>query len=432
MMTRPRPLLLVALLLGAFACDSGDKPPSPAPEPSVSASAAVAAPKVYEKVLLSPVWDVEQIYRSMQGPSETDTFALGSDKLELLWIVGFEATMVEPDGTSEAPQEFMCHTNLDMDPTSHRELFAEQDKNVSGRLFTLSQGQYRIDLPAGFGIPVLSSEVLSINTQVLNLNMKEGKRRVRHRVVMRYVRDVDVPAPYKALFPVGAFGLKLLTGPDGRFGVDAQGTPQPSAVASVAPQASTAPKPKGAPHHDHGAHHDGDEHASCLPGESASNASFDDGKGREFTGHWVVKPGREVNHTRVTGLMDLPWDTTLHYVAVHLHPFAETLELIDKTTGKTVYKAKTRQFDKGIGLAHVDFFSSEAGVPLYKDHEYEIVSVYNNTTSEDQDSMAVMNLYVIDKEFDKPDLTRVKALQQEKKAAPKAAPSASAPGGKLM
>ena len=122
----------------------------------------------------------------------------------------------------------------------------------------------------------------------------------------------------------------------------------------------------------------------------------------------MVKPGREVNHTRVTNIMDLPFDTTLHYVAVHLHPFAETLELKDLTTGKTVYKARARQAGKGVGLAHVDFFSSAAGIPLYKGHEYEIVSIYNNTSGEDQDSMAVMNLYLLDKEFKKPDLSKKK------------------------
>jgi hypothetical protein len=177
-----------------------------------------------------------------------------------------------------------------------------------------------------------------------------------------------------------------------------------------------------------------------LPGQNAGANTFDDGKGRTFTGHWVVPPGREVNHTRVTKLMDLPFDTTLHYVAVHLHPYAETLELKDVTTGTTVYKAKTRQADKGIGLAHVDFFSSEAGVPLYKDHEYEMISTYNNTSNEPQDSMAVMNLYLVDKEFNKPDLTKSapatepSAAPSVEGAAPSAQPSSTAKAapGKLM
>jgi hypothetical protein len=383
--------LLTSVALGSallFAgCDKKDTP-SPAPlAPAASATGASqpAGPAVYEKTVLSPVYEVDKIYKSMQGPQSTKELTLRDDaELELLWVVGFEAIIVEPKGTERVSQEFMCHTNLDIDPTLHQELFDDEDKRLTGRLFTLSQGQYRIDLPKGFGIPILSSELMSLNTQVLNLNIKEGKREVRHRVVMRYVRDSELDKPMKALFSAGAYGLKLLEGKDGRYGDDG----------------------------DDGA----DEHAACLPGENAGQNEFGDGKGRRFTGHWVVKPGREENHTQVTKLMDLPWDTTLHYVAVHLHPYAESLELRDNTAGKAVFKAFTRQADEGIGLAHVDSLSSEEGIALFKDHAYELVSVYNNTSGEDQDSMAVMNLYALDKEFSKPDLAKAKArLAEERK-----------------
>jgi hypothetical protein len=123
----------------------------------------------------------------------------------------------------------------------------------------------------------------------------------------------------------------------------------------------------------------------------------------------VVKPGREVNKTPVTTMMAVPFDTTIHYIAVHLHPFAESLTLNDLTTGKTVYSSKTRQLEGKIGLAHVDSLSSTEGIPVFKDHEYELVSVYNNTTSENQDSMAVMLIYLLDKEFTRkpaPDVKR--------------------------
>ncbi|HZO14162.1 MAG TPA: hypothetical protein VFB62_12910 [Polyangiaceae bacterium] len=377
-------VLSLLLVLAALGCDESALPPRPQPAPTVSASAA--GPKVHERVILSPVYQVDRIYKSMVGPQSTEQLKL-SEKPELLWIVGFEAVMVEPEGGKTMSQEFMCHTNLDMNVDSHDELFGGE-KRLTGRLFTLSQGQYRIDLPKGFGIPISSSEVLNLNTQVLNLNRREGRVDVRHRVVMRYVRDADLTTPYKPLYPAGAYGLKLLDGKDGHFGLDA------------------TPKNSGA-----------EDHTACLPGQNASTHSFGDGKGRSFTGHWVVKPGREVNHTRVTDIMDLPFDTTLHYVAVHLHPFAETLELKDLTTGKTVYKARTRQADKGIGLAHVDFFSSAEGIPVYKGHEYEIVSTYNNTSGEDQDSMAVMNLYLLDKEFKKPDLSKKKTAPAPAKSA---------------
>ena len=117
-----------------------------------------------------------------------------------------------------------------------------------------------------------------------------------------------------------------------------------------------------------------------------------------------MKPGREVNQTLVTKILELPYDTTIHYIAVHLHPFAESLELRDLTAGQVVFKSSTRQFPDRIGLAHVDSFSSVEGIPIYKDHEYELVSVYQNVTDKDQDSMAVMNLYMLDKDFVAPTL----------------------------
>jgi hypothetical protein len=410
-MTKTVYALLLAAAIGG--CDDRALPSGPA-VPTPPTPTATQPPKVHERVILSPVYEVDRIYKSMTGPQSTEELRLEDLKEpELLWIVGFEATMREPDGNAEMSQDFMCHTNLDVDATAHMAMFPGE-KRVSGRLFTLSQGQFRIDMPAGFGIPILSTEAVSLNTQVLNLNMKEGKAQVRHRVVMRYVRDKDLTGQIRPLYPAGAYGLKLLEGPDGFYGVD----PKESAKESG-----------GKPAHDHaamghsamdhsGMDMSGEHGGSCLPGQAASSADFEDGHGRKFTGHWIVKPGREENHTIVTDIMDLKFDTTLHYVAVHLHPFAESIELRDVTTGKTVYKAHTKQAEKGIGLAQVDYFSSPEGLPLFKDHEYEIISMYNNTTGENQDSMAVMNLYLLDKEFKKPDLAAVKKQLDEKREKP--------------
>jgi len=415
-------LLSCAAILFSLGLGACNKDASPTPEPAASAAATASATssaataavtpgvvhgaKVQEKSLLSQVYEVDDIYPSMTGPNSTESITLGStEEPELVWVVGFEASMVQPDGKTAASQEFMCHTNLDVDPTNHGSRFGAE-KSITGRLFTLSQGQYRIDMPPGFGIPMQSDEVIMVNTQVLNLNMKEGKKRVRHRVLMRFVRDADLKKPLKPLYVAGAYGLKLLEGKDGHYGLDTQ-------------KVSHAGHHQGHGDHEHG---EGDvDHTACLPGKNAGANAFDDGKGRVFTGHWVVEPGREVNHTRVTELMDLPFDTTLHYVAVHLHPFAESLELKDLTTGKTVYEAKTRQADEGVGLAHVDFFSSPEGIPVFKDHEYEMISVYNNTSGKPQDSMAVMNLYLLDQEFRRPEKVAPSSTAKPKPA--KKAPS---------
>jgi hypothetical protein len=48
----------------------------------------------------------------------------------------------------------------------------------------------------------------------------------------------------------------------------------------------------------------------------------------------------------------------------------------------------------GIGLAEVDNYSSEEGVALYADHEYDLIADYDNTSQTDQDAMATMLLYV--------------------------------------
>ena len=149
---------------------------------------------------------------------------------------------------------------------------------------------------------------------------------------------------------------------------------------------------------------------SCLPGQAASRDRREDAFGREFSGHWVVKPGREVNRTLVTNIMNIPFDTTVHYIAVHLHPFAESLELLDLDTGETVFKSNVEGMQDKIGIKRVEYFSSEEGVAVYKDHQYEMISVYDNTTSENQDSMAVMLLSLLDQKFN-PDLPRVPVQQ---------------------
>ena len=48
-------------------------------------------------------------------------------------------------------------------------------------------------------------------------------------------------------------------------------------------------------------------------------------------------------------------------------------------------------FQSGIGAL--------GGIPIFRAHEYELKSVYDNTSGEDQDSMAVMFLYVHDRGF---------------------------------
>ena len=330
-----------------------------------TAPAATAAeqPRAAAEIL-SPTYTVDRVYKSMQGPQSTQTVRLSdAEPPELLWITGYEAVMVGPDGASPMPQEFMCHSNLDFQNVGrHNELFG--NRPITTRLFTLSQGQFVVKFPGGFGIPIMSDEPLDLTTQVLNHNLREGSAAVRHKVTIRYLRDRDAPAPMKPLFTIGVYGLALLTGTEPYFGVE---HPEPSK---------------------HG--------SGCMIGSNASTHTYTDSNGRIFTGHWVVPPGRQVNRTLVTRMMNLPFDTTIHAIAAHLHPFAESLELRDITADKTVFVSRAENFPDRIGLTKVDAYASVEGIPVFKDHEYELVSVYNNTSGVDQDSMAVLLLYLRD------------------------------------
>ena len=91
-------------------------------------------------------------------------------------------------------------------------------------------------------------------------------------------------------------------------------------------------------------------------------------------------------------------------MAVHLHPFAESLTLKDLTTGQVLFDAKVRGPKGRIGIDSIDHYESVEGLPLFKDHQYELTSVYDNTTDHDVDSMAVMYMYLKDNKFQRPDL----------------------------
>jgi hypothetical protein len=320
--------LLAIMVLGTLVLSAGCQPKSsPAQtklvEPEDKESGP--APKVYSRTVLSKSYHIDKRYPSMKGPSSLQKVKLLEvDTPELLWITGYEAIVMDKKGDKQVSQEFMCHSNLDFEPRTYWEAF-KSDASMSGRLFTLSQGQQDVNFPKGTGIPVTSEMTLDLATQVLNLNLDDPKLDVRHKVTIEFIRDRDVKGKMIPLFQAAVQGFKSLEKKPAHYGVDKKDS-------------------------------DMDTHgAGCSVGLPAVKGDVDEDRfGQKFTGHWVVKPGREVNKTLVTKFLQLQFDTTVHYIAVHLHPFAESLELIDRTEGKTVFKALTKQTKDKVGLAHID------------------------------------------------------------------------------
>jgi hypothetical protein len=327
---------------------------------------------VHTREIFSKPYLINKIYPSMTGPFSIDDLYLQEPhQRELLWIVGYETDVVGKHDPNPISQEYLCHANLDLSPALNR-MQSSGDLKVNRRLFTLSQGQREIRFPKGFGIPVVSDYPLELMTQVLNLNEPEAHLGVRHRVRIHFVRDSEVEQPMTALFMLGAEVLKTPehTDPKAQFGF-------------LPEDAGSGP--------------------GCGLGRNADpvgDLMLDD-KGQEFIGHWVVEPGREKSHTDVTRRLEIPHDLRVHYIAAHVHPTAESLELVDTTSMKQLFRAEVQNSDEGLGVETISHYSSIDGFQLKKDHRYSMVSVYDNKTDKAVDSMAVLYLYCADPEFDK-------------------------------
>ncbi|HEY2830568.1 MAG TPA: peptidylprolyl isomerase [Thermoanaerobaculia bacterium] len=341
------------------------------------------APLVRAYVYLSPTYTIDKKYRSMEGPGSTDSIYIDAQKdpPELLWITGVKTEMVAEDGRTPQLPELMCHVNVDLDSQKHSTMFALK-RYTQTRLVTLSQGMINAQFPEGFAYPIASNEPLNLFTQVLNHNIEHPNNlKVRHRVTISYIRDAELKTPLKPLFNVGASGTVILDNSSHNM-----------AMAEV-----TGPDGKPVDHT-----------TSCLtlpraPNAVGSGSDYTDPQGHKVTGHWVVPPGHQVNHSDITWFMGLPMNASLHWAAAHLHPFAQSLAIRDTTTGQTIFEVKATNPEGKVGLDKVETFTSEKGVPMYKDHKYELISVYDNPTQQNADSMASAFLALEDPEFVRPD-----------------------------
>ncbi len=383
----------LSLLPWIVACD-GSHRVAATPQAPISPEAIVTrSPGKLD--VLSPVYEIDRVYRSMTGPwSRTDVTLCDSPAPELLWITGCQVEMVNEQANEKMPDQFMCHVNLDIDVDKHKQRFG-LTRDRDERLFTLSQGQLEVHFPPGYGIPVMSDEIVSVNTQVLNLNWPNQSFEVRHHVTIEYTRDQDRQAT--AMRPVMQSGVVGLVSLEGR---------------EVAFDSNELLHGKCT--------------SCCAPGKKAVDwAEGIDSYAHRFSNHWIIKPGRSEYRTRATSSLNLANDATIHTIAVHVHPYAESLELRDLTSGQSIFVSHATNLTDLVGLDHVDSLSSPAGVPVFKDHEYELIAVYNNTSSEDQDSMAIMFVYLTDSEYHGP--VAVAQADEHAQSAPKASSDTATP-----
>jgi len=327
--------------------------------------------------LVSDPYRLDKIYRSMEGPMSVQSrihLATG-EACRVQWITGLETQVVDATEQKPISQEFFCHSNLTLaehggTPRQYNQRFGGKT-HLDWRLFTLVPGRLSIELPQGFGVPVPSDVPLDYLTMSLNLNARNQGVNVRIRTKVHTIAANQPGAPTKALFRRALYVLQP-HGESADMGPACMANARTQHVGAGCAETSKVNLPEG------------------------TTA----GKSREgLTEHWIVPPGHHIYTTEITPQLNLPFDTTIHYATIHVHPFARGIDLRDLTTSTTILRLNSRDWPDRVGVAHVDEFKSIEGIPIFRDHRYQVTTEYDNTSGSKTDAMAILYLYLLEKDL---------------------------------
>ena len=311
--------------------------------------------------MISPEFYIDGIYKSMEGPKASNYVQLSQDST-LLWLTGFQVKAIDSKTLQPISNDFVCHTNVDFNDLKYYNslhLINRIGKQYP-RLTSLSHGMEQFSFPKGYGIPMKGNELLYVTTESLNHNVPNANFWMRHEVDIKYSKENNLkPLMSKTAFIMLPFN---------------QSDPYKSPLDPGTNQ--------------------------CIPVET-KNHTYEDGKGNKLSGHWVIPVGKKVYRSSVTNQLQIEKDSLrLHAAAIHVHPFATSIALFDTTLHQNIFLSKIINHTGKIGLNSIDPFSSEEGIWLFKNHEYEIVLTVDNTSSKSQDMMGSMFLFFYDQELD--------------------------------
>lgn len=314
----------------------------------------------------------------MMGPTTDRQFTL-ADSNDIVWLTGYKVEVLGTDSISNLSPEFMCHNNLNIKGARNFP-WEEGVFSYTNRVFTLTQGFLDLQLPDGFGIPFPGDQNLEVMFQALNHNLSDIDTSLIHRVTLTYFLESEIDFKLNALAQHTIWLVKQYSGPPGVYG-----------------EKPTYDWKDTAEVEQYGFHKA--QQPTCGVDMLANNPMKDldmyyDQHGRKFTGHWKIRPGRETITFDATKMLNLKQDKRLYYATAHVHPYCEYLELIDKTSGKSVFKAEANSFGDRIGLKTISDFTSREGILLNKDHHYQLLSDYNNTGKDTLSAMSVLYLYL--------------------------------------
>lgn len=310
--------------------------------------------------MVSPDLYLDGIYKSMEGPKVSNVIQLTQDE-NLIFITGFEVKALDAATKKPVTSDFICHTNIDFNDVKYYSGLGMNNRigKQYPRMTSLSHGQEKFLLPDGYGIPMKGNDFLFVTTQSLNHNLPDINRFIKHEVAITYSKKQDLkPLMSRTVF------IEL-------------------------------------PYDTHDPYKEPLDPASnqCIPVET-KNHSYPDGKGGMLSGHWVVPTGKKTYQSSINAQLQIKDSLRLQAAAVHVHPFATSITLYDKTAQKIVFHSTITNHLHSIGLTKIDAFSSKEGVMMYATHDYELVEEVNNTTAVTQDMMGSMFLFFYDAELD--------------------------------
>lgn len=346
---------------------------------SAAADQANPAGEVHTFSVDSTVHTIDRVYRSMSGLRNNNSLSFLPGPPELIWLTGFKVEMVDAKKNIPVSPEYLCHSHLRFKGSRHdadqrRPKFGTQD----WKMVTLVQGKTEVELPLGFGIPILSDEQFVFHSMVINNNPISTPIEIKARSTFKFLKDQEMISPLKPLFRQA---LTLYV-------------PEPGGD-SARPSMCVV---QGRTNEDMDMESD---QALPMPSTTGNLTLIKSGKKMNY--HWIVPPGRHTYRYAIDKEI-VPYDTTIHFISVHIHPYCSFFELRDATTGKSVFKSRTKNFKDRIGIDQSESYSSPIGLPVYKDHRYELVAEYNNTTKQDVDAMAIMYMYMHSKDFERANL----------------------------
>ncbi len=307
----------------------------------------------------SPTFLIDGIYKSMEGPKASNFVQLSRDST-LLFITGFSVRAVDAKTEEPISNDFICHTNVDFNDVRYFSNFGLKDRIGKSypRMTSLSNGQEAFQFPEGYGVPMLGNDLLYVTTESLNHNLPDLNKLIKHEVSIDYVKEALKPLMSRTVFIQLPF--------------DANDPFKPATD-------------KGADY--------------CIPVET-KNHTYADAHGNKLSGHWVIPIGKSSYKSSITMQLQIKDSLRLHAAAIHVHPFATSITLYDKTLDKAIFTSAIQNHKGKIGLAKIADFTTQKGIWLHGWHEYELQLETNNTTKENQDMMASMFLFFYDKELD--------------------------------